>query len=111
MANKQNEAVDAVEIAETGWALAAEPLMALAHLPPATDAPTNSRLFAGASAQPWPGDVVVTDEGTGTVAARLSRRANLGELSAPLSAGDRFRWDVRNTIGVILYWTSGLAGR
>lgn len=69
------------------------PVVVAAHLPPVPDNPLRSRLVLAASAKPWPGEVSVNDEVTGSVLARLTGPAALGQLTAPLPAGVFGEWD------------------
>jgi hypothetical protein len=78
------------------------PVVSAAHLPPAADDVGHTRLALGAFARPWPGEVVVTDEGTGATLATLESRATLGTLRAPLAAGTVFVWDVVNAVELML---------
>jgi hypothetical protein len=81
----------------------AVPEVAAAHLPPTADSPTITRLALGAFARPWPGRVLATDDDTGAPVSTLERTATMGVLTAPLTAGTMFTWDVVNTIEVELY--------
>jgi hypothetical protein len=72
-------------------------------LPPLPDSPAQSRLLPAASARPWSGDVTIKDDATGTTLARLTRRASIGELLAPLGAGGSYRWDMHGVLTVKLY--------
>jgi hypothetical protein len=80
----------------------AVPVVAAAHLPPVADDVAHTRLALGAFARPWPGEVLVTDEGTGAELATLASRATLGTLTAPFAAGTMFRWDSVNVLEVEL---------
>ena len=60
-------------------------------------------LAVGAFASPWPGNVQVTDDGTGATVATLGGAATLGELTAPLAAGGIWTWDVSHTVELVLY--------
>jgi hypothetical protein len=81
----------------------AEPAVDGAHLPPAADAPTQSRLALAALARPWPGDLTVVEDATGANVARLTGTATLGELTSPLAVGGAYCWDVRNAVEVEFY--------
>ncbi|MEO7224253.1 MAG: glycoside hydrolase TIM-barrel-like domain-containing protein [Devosia sp.] len=78
------------------------PVVSAAHLPPAPDDVGHTRLALGAFARPWPGEVSVTDEGTGAELAALGSRATLGTLTVPLAAGTTFIWDVVNAVELVL---------
>jgi hypothetical protein len=80
----------------------AVPVVTVAHLPPAADDVTHTRLALAAFARPWPGEVLVTDEGTGAELATLASRAALGTLTAPLATGTMFQWDTVNALEVEL---------
>ena len=80
----------------------AVPVVTAAHLPPVADDVAHTRLALGAFARPWPGEVLVTDEGTGAELATLASRATLGTLTAPFAAGTMFRWDSVNVLEVEL---------
>lgn len=86
-----------------GVAPRAIPLIAAAHLPPDPTSPTQSRLMLAAAASPWPGEVTVTDQATGSAIARLARNCALGELDAPVAWGQAFTWDESATLSVRLY--------
>jgi hypothetical protein len=73
--------------------LTVTPVVTLAHLPPLPADAGRSRLVIGAFADPWPGTVRVSDEGTGAFVALLSRPAAIGEVLAPLVPGPVARWD------------------
>jgi hypothetical protein len=79
------------------------PVIAAAHLPPDPASPGQSRLLLAASASPWPGEVSVTDQATGTVVARLARNCALGELDTPMGSGQIFTWDESVELSVRLY--------
>jgi hypothetical protein len=79
------------------------PIVAAAHLPPDPATPGQSRLVLAASAQPWPGDVAVTDELSGTSVARLTQNAAMGELLNPLEPGGIYCWDIANDLHISLY--------
>jgi hypothetical protein len=78
------------------------PVVTAAHLPPSADDVAHTRLALGAFARPWPGEVSVTDEGTGAELATLAWRATLGMLAAPYAGGTMFRWDVVNALEIEL---------
>ena len=78
------------------------PLVVAAQLPAIAPA-AGSRLLLAARASPWPGHVAVLDSTTGTEMARLGRSAALGELTAPLGAGQAFTWDHAATIALRLH--------
>jgi hypothetical protein len=86
-----------------GSSAKALPLVAAAHVPPEPASPSQSRLLLVASAQPWPGDVSITEAVTGASVARLTRNAALGELLSPLSAGTIYAWDMANALHVRVY--------
>jgi len=79
------------------------PIVLAAHLPPLPDAPLRSRLAFAASARPWPGDVTISDEVTGSTLARLSGATVLGELTADLPAGAFGDWDDLTTVRLRVY--------
>lgn len=79
------------------------PVLAAAHLPADPAAPAQSRLLLAAGAKPWPGDVAVTEDGTGASVARLTRNAPMGELLSPLAAGTIFAWDETGEVHLRLY--------
>ena len=81
----------------------AAPVVDFAHLPPAIDDLSRTRLATGAFAEPWPGTVSVTDDRTGAGLATLAAEASLGELTAPLVAGSIFVWDMINAVELMLY--------
>ncbi len=95
-------AADRPPPAGTAPARRALPVLAAAHLPPLPDDLTRTRLVLGAFARPWPGEVEVTEEGSGTTLARLGRAATMGVLTAPLGAGSIFTWDSRNALELTL---------
>lgn len=70
-----------------------QPLAVLAHLPPLAADPGRSRLVMGAYADPWPGEVRVSDVATGAPVARLAGPADIGETVTALAAGPLSRWD------------------
>ncbi|MEQ1902183.1 MAG: glycoside hydrolase/phage tail family protein [Devosia sp.] len=78
---------DFAEPGDPVWAVAADPVIAIAHLPPAPETPTQSRLIVAASAQPWPGQVPIKDETTGASVARLDRPAALGRTHRTIGRG------------------------
>lgn len=80
----------------------AVPVVTAAHLPPAADDVTHTRLALGAFARPWPSEVSVTDDETGATLATLTSRATLGTLTVPLGTGAMFTWDAVNAIEVDL---------
>ena len=65
-------------------AVAAEPVVDYAHLPPSPDDPGHTRLAAAAFADPWPGSVPVTDDltGTGLTVAQAAAALERGEAPA-----------------------------
>ncbi|MDP1730725.1 MAG: glycoside hydrolase/phage tail family protein [Devosia sp.] len=79
------------------------PVVAAAHLPPDPANPGQTRLMLAASASPWPGEVTVTDEATGSTIARLTKNCALGELAEPLGAGQMFTWDDVATLTLRLF--------
>lgn len=79
------------------------PVIAAAHLPPDPATPGQSRLLVAAAANPWPGEVTINDEATGTIVARLMRHCALGELDAPMGTGQIFTWDENTELSVRLY--------
>ncbi|RUT30990.1 hypothetical protein EMQ25_08910 [Arsenicitalea aurantiaca] len=81
----------------------AMPLLVLAHLPGLPGSSGETRVLAAALAEPWPGDVVVTDALTGTVRGRIGRSAVMGELVEPLGPGRADLWDRANQPLVRLY--------
>lgn len=76
----------------------AVPVVMAAQLPPSPEDVTHSRLAVGAFARPWPGEVSVTDGGTGAELAALERRATLGVLTATLPESAMFTWDEANAV-------------
>jgi len=78
------------------------PLIAVAHLPPLPSDPLRSRLIFGAFADPWAGDVEVTDELTDALLARLGRPAAVGELLTALTPGPEARWDSGSVLDIDL---------
>jgi GTA TIM-barrel-like domain/Putative phage tail protein/Terminase large subunit, T4likevirus-type, N-terminal len=81
----------------------AEPVLAVAQLPPAIDDFTRSQLAIAAFARPWPGEVTLTEDSTGASLATLTHTASLGELTVSLAAGGIFLWDTRTTVELVLY--------
>jgi hypothetical protein len=79
------------------------PVVVAAHLPPDPANPGQTRLMLAASASPWPGEVTVTDEATGSTIARLVRNCAMGELTEPLGAGQMFTWDENATLMLRLF--------
>ena len=79
------------------------PVMVAAHLPPDPASPGQSRLLLAAAANPWPGEVTVTDQASGAAVARLARNCALGELDAPMTSGQIFTWDEYTVLTVRLY--------
>jgi hypothetical protein len=78
------------------------PVAVFAHLPPAVDDISRSRLATAAFADPWPGSVTVTAEATGTPLAALGSVAGIGEVTAPFGPGGMFTWDGVNALEVAL---------
>jgi hypothetical protein len=78
------------------------PVLAAVHLPAEPDG-TASRLLLAAAAQPWPGEVSVTETLTGANVARLPRNAALGELLEPLAPGTVYGWEGANRLHIKLY--------
>jgi hypothetical protein len=79
------------------------PLVVAAHLPNDPASPGQSRLLLAASASPWPGEVTVDDDDTAAQLARLTRKASLGVLAAPIGAGPVAVWDDATILTVTLY--------
>jgi hypothetical protein len=79
------------------------PVAMAAHLPPDPADPSQSRLALAAFASPWPGEVTVTDELTGSTLTRLLRAAMLGELVEPIGIGQDAVWDNATALIVRLY--------
>ena len=79
------------------------PVVAAAHLPPDPASPGQSRLLLAAAASPWPGEVAIHDEATGTLVAWLTRNCALGELEAPIASGQVFTWDENAELSLRLY--------
>jgi hypothetical protein len=82
------------------------PLIVLLDLPLMTGSEPGWQPYVAAFANPWPGAMAlaVGTPDTGFVARQgLSRRATVGELTAPLPAGPLARWDEGNAIQVRLY--------
>jgi hypothetical protein len=79
------------------------PVVAAAQLPPLAETPQQSRLALAVSAKPWPGDVVVTNEATGSAVARAVRTAMLGELVDDLAVGPIAVWDFGSVLTLTLY--------
>lgn len=77
----------------------AMPLVMIAHLPGVV----QSRLVAAAWANPWPGEIVLRDEASSTIAGRIVRPGHIGMLSASLAAGPVHYWDEINTITLTLH--------
>jgi len=71
------------------------PIAVAAHLP-GSDGPEQSQLVVAAYANPWPGEIAVADEQTGTVLTRLQRPAYMGELIGPMGTGTDAVWDGRS---------------
>jgi hypothetical protein len=69
------------------------PLVVAAHLPPLPDDPGRSRLVLGAYAEPWPGDLRVSEVATSATLAALNRPAAIGEVLENLAPGPLSRWD------------------
>lgn len=78
------------------------PLIAGAHLPPATGQ-NLSRLVFGAVAKPWPGQVLIEDRATGTRLAELSASATMGKLLAPLAHNGAPLWDNQSVLRIVLF--------
>jgi hypothetical protein len=78
------------------------PVLDAAHLPPAPEDVSRTRLGLAAFARPWPGEINVTDDGSGMSLARLSRAGTLGELTATLGPGSMFLWDTINAVELVL---------
>ncbi|WDR06392.1 glycoside hydrolase TIM-barrel-like domain-containing protein [Devosia rhodophyticola] len=81
----------------------AMPLVTIAQLPPAPDAPTKQRLAVAAFANPWPGTVSVVDAASGVQLVQLSRRGGVGVTIAPLAGGPTQVWDRGNVLTLRLY--------
>lgn len=79
------------------------PVISAAHLPPAPEEVSRTQLALAAFARPWPGEVTITDDGTGASLSRLGAAATMGVLSAPLAAGSIFVWDELNAIELELF--------
>ncbi|HEV7719564.1 MAG TPA: hypothetical protein VGO70_11380 [Arsenicitalea sp.] len=75
----------------------------MAQLAPLPETPQRSRLALAVSAKPWPGDVVVTNEATGSAVARAVGTAMLGELVDALAGGPIAVWDAGNVLTLELY--------
>lgn len=91
---------DASVAAQGAPAAAAAPELFFGHVP----APGGgTRLLVGALARPWPGDVLVLDEDSGTVLARIGAMAAIGALTAPLAAAPDGVWDESGTLEVQLF--------
>jgi hypothetical protein len=89
-------------VGSSGAVARAIPLLVAAHLPADPATPAVSRLLLAASATPWPGRVLVTDDVTGAEVARLGRSAALGALTEALGAGPTATWDMGNVLVVQL---------
>jgi hypothetical protein len=79
------------------------PVVDAAHLPPAIDAVAQSRVALAGFARPWPGELIVTEDGSGAGVARLTATATLGVLTAPLAVGGIYCWDLRNAVELVLH--------
>ncbi len=79
------------------------PAIVAAQLPGPGGDTEASELVVGAFAQPWPGDIVVTDDISGATIAQLNSGAMIGELSATLPPASSSLWDWGNEILLTLY--------
>ena len=79
------------------------PLVVAAHLPAKSDGVGSTRVFAGALAQPWPGDVVIEETISGIVLTRLSDPAVIGIVTAPIQPGSIQLWDRQTQLMVELF--------
>ncbi len=82
---------------------AAAPELVAAELPPDPADPGRAQLALASFAQPWPGEIAVTDDGTGARVATLSRAGAIGVLASPIPAASIYLWDDITTIDVVLY--------
>jgi hypothetical protein len=84
----------------------AAPLLTLLDLPLITGNEPGWQPYVAAFADPWPGAIAlaVGTADTGFVTRQgLSRRATVGEITAPVAAGPIARWDEANVVTVRLY--------
>lgn len=95
--------VDGREYAATPVAGTSLPVAVICHLPADPVAGGASRLVAGAYADPWPGDVVLADQTSGSELVRLTRSAIIGELTADLPPASPALWDEANGLELVLY--------
>lgn len=81
-------------------ALPAKPLLVAAHLP---GEGAQTRLALGAFADPWPGEIRVTDENTGATLTALARPAAMGEVTESVGPGPVAVWDRGTELCIRLY--------
>lgn len=86
-----------------GSAAMGVPYALAAHLPPPTDGFGSSRMFVGAVADPWPGEVTIKDATTSTQLTRVTQSATLGVLTAELEHAGSQMWDRVSTLSIELY--------
>jgi len=95
-------AEDGPRATSAGVPVRSMPILAAAHLP-SEPGGSATRLVIGAFAQPWPGNVAVTDASTGAVLTRLSRNAVMGEVVGAFGSGPAEVWDEASRPLIKLY--------
>lgn len=95
--------VDRPPIPARGVTVRAVPVVTIAHLPRLPGNPGQTRLLAGAHADPWPGHVHIAEAATGATVATLTGRAQLGLTSNALLPGATAVWDHSQVLEVILF--------
>lgn len=105
LANQTVFALGSAQNGDTSFGAAAIslPYAVAAHVPGPASGFGSTRIFVGAVADPWPGEVIIRDEVSGAFVARVTQSAVLGVLTAPLSAANCQTWDRGSTLSVELY--------
>lgn len=94
---------EAKDTATSGATVTGVPFCVAAHIPLQSDGFGASQLMLGAVSIPWPGEVSIEEETTGSQLARLTQSATLGGLLQPLPQVSGALWDKSSQLSVEIY--------
>ena len=90
-------------LAASGATPNALPFVLAAQLPALPSDPGRSQLLLAATAEPWPGSILIKTDDGGNKLATLTKRATIGEVMTAIGAGPNAVWDEATTLDIRLY--------